>query len=191
MLQAIHQLFNHKGLRRFLLRLRLPLGLVVCCLLATQMKREWFYPGLAVGLLGALLQWWCFACLKKQKIIAMNGPYGFVRNPMYLARFLLVLGGFIMTGNPWLIGALTVLYWFYMVNRVGREEVTLSGIFGQDYQDYLKTVPRFLPSLKKHPQGTAAYWSWELFHRNNGERNALGVLLIFGAFWWYLFKYQH
>ncbi len=190
MLEAIHTLFNNKTLRKVLLRLRFPLGVVVCCLLVTQMQRAWFYPGLAVGCLGAFLQWWCFACLKKQKIIAMNGPYGFVRNPMYLARFLLVLGAFIMTGNPWLIAAITVLYIFYMVNRVGREEVTLAGIFGPEYQEYCRTVPRFFPSLKRHPQGQALYWSWELFHRNNGERNALGVILAFGAFWWYLFKHQ-
>lgn len=188
MLEAIHNLFNNPTLRRVLVKSRVPLALAACVGLALEMKQEWFYRGLAVGMLGAFLQWWCFACLKKQKILAMNGPYGFVRNPMYLARYLLVLGGFVMTGNPWLVGGMTILYVFYMVNRVGHEEKTLSGIFGPEYDAYCKVVPRFIPSLNNHPDGQGLYWSWELFRRNHGPVNAIGVLAAFAAFWWFLFK---
>ena len=188
MLKAIHRVFNNQKARRLLVKLRVPLGLVVFGLLATQMKPEWYYRGLAICLVGAFLQCWCFACLKKQRVLAVNGPYGFVRNPMYLARFLLLLGGVIMTANVWLTAGFTVLYYFYMVNRVAREEATLTGIFGDEYAAYCRDVPRFLPRLRQHPAGRLRYWSWELFHRNNGGRNAGGVVLILAACWWYVFR---
>lgn len=188
MFEAIHRAFNNKTARKIFLKLRVPLALAVLVLLATQMKQEWFYRGLVVALLGAFLQCWCFACLKKQRVLALNGPYGFVRNPMYLARFLLLLGGLIMTGNGWLIAGFAVLYYFYMVNRVAREEDTLKGIFGEDYQVYCRDVPRFLPRFRKHPDGRALYWSWELFHRNHAGRNAAGVILVLAACWWYVFR---
>lgn len=188
-MKTIHNLFNHPGLRKFLLMLRVPLALAALVGLATLMKRDWFYPGLAVSFVGACLQWWCFACLKKQKVLAFNGPYGFVRNPMYLARYLLVAGAVVMTGNFWILGTLTVIYYFYMVNRVSREEKTLAGIFGADYDNYCRDIPRFLPSFRKHPNGKAAYFSWSTFQGNHGLTNAIAVLVAYGAVWWYLFRY--
>jgi len=188
-MKTVHELFNHPGLRKFLLQLRVPLALIAGAVLATYMKKEWFYQGLAVSFVGACLQWWCFACLRKQKVLAFNGPYGFVRNPMYLGRYILLAGAILMTGNLWLLAGFSVLYLFYMVNRVGREEVTLSGIFGAEYDTYCKEIPRFIPTHRHHPAGKAAYFSWETFQKNHGLLNAIGVIAAYAACWIYVFKY--
>ena len=183
----INDLFNHPGIRSFLLRLRVPLSLAAGVVLATFMKPEWFWTGLAVSFVGACLQWWCFACLRKQKVLAFNGPYGFVRNPMYLGRYILLAGAILMTGNLWLLLGFSLLYYFYMVNRVSREEKTLAGIFGREYDEYLKEIPRFIPTFKHHPNGKAAYFSWETFQKNHGLINAIGVLAAYTACWFYVF----
>jgi protein-S-isoprenylcysteine O-methyltransferase Ste14 len=67
-----------------------PLTLIGAEWLACNIRLEWFWIGLAVSGLGELLQLWCFATFHKQQTLATNWLYKVVRNPMYLARFLLL-----------------------------------------------------------------------------------------------------
>jgi protein-S-isoprenylcysteine O-methyltransferase Ste14 len=190
MMEAIHRLFNDPTVRRALLKLRLVLGLAAVVGLAMLIKRgprEWFWPGMAVSALGAIAQWWCFACIMTAKELAANGPYAYVRNPMYLARFLLVFGLVMMTGNPWLMGVMAVLYYLYMVNRVRREEPKLATLFGAPYEAYCRAVPRFVPSPRRYPEGQSLFWSWTCFRRNHGPTNAVTVVVAYAALWWFVF----
>jgi hypothetical protein len=97
---------------------------------------------------------------------------------MYLARFILILGFVVLLGRPWLIALYAVVYYFYMVNRVGREEQKLVEVFGDAYADYARRVHRFLP-LSSDPGGRLLYGRLDLLLRNNGHWNVLGV----AAFW--------
>jgi protein-S-isoprenylcysteine O-methyltransferase Ste14 len=197
MMEAIHRVFNNAILRKVFLHLRLLLGLAALAGLALLVERspsEWFWPGLAVSAFGALMQWWCFSCIMTSKELAVNGPYSFVRNPMYLSRFFLVFGGVLMIGNWWvtwsLLAALVLFYHFYMVNRVKREERKLAGIFGAPYEEYCRAVPRFLPSFRKYRQGRPLFCSWTCFQRNNGLINMLATAAAYAGLWWYVFVYR-
>jgi phospholipid methyltransferase len=177
-LDLVHGAFNSRALRRLLLGLRAPLTFAIaaiCCYLA---KREWFWIGLLISAAGALLQLWCFSSIAKQEELAINGPYKFVRNPMYLARFILILGFVVITGNPWLIGLYVVFYYFYMVNRVKREEKKLIKVFGEPYLDYSRQVNRFLPTTC-YSGGRILYARMDLLVRNNGHWNVLGVVAFY------------
>ena len=131
MFKSIHKIFNHRESRKFLLLLRKPLALVIFVLVVMIADKSWFWPGLIISVIGGLCQLWCFSCINTSKTLALNGPYRLARNPMYLSRFLLILGVVMFTGNLWAIGIYTVLYYFYMVNRVKREERKLEKIFGE------------------------------------------------------------
>ena len=173
-LEPIHRLFNNKTARRALTRLRAPLailGAIAACMLA---KPEWFWLGLVISAIGALLQVWCFSAISKQRELAIHGPYKFVRNPMYLARFVLILGFVVVLGRPWLIPLYAVVYYFYAVNRVKREERKLTVVFGEPYADYMSRVHRFLP-VWSHPSGRLLYGRIDLLLHNNGHWNLLGV----------------
>jgi len=173
---SVNDFFNSRRVRKILLKCRLPLGLAVLGWVFYAMQPGLFWPGLAVSALGALGQLWCFACIRTQQRLAANGPYMFVRNPMYLARFLLILGVLLWTGNLWVIGAFTVLYYLYMYNRVRREEKKLRGIFGQPYEDYCRDVNRFLPTVTRRFHADALIRvDLESFRRNHGPFNALIV----------------
>ena len=52
---------------------------------------------------GEAIQLWCFASLDKGRTLAFNGPYALVRNPMYLGRYFILLGGLMLLGNAWLL----------------------------------------------------------------------------------------
>lgn len=182
-LREIHRLFNHPGIRNFLRKFRVPLALAAGILLILRIKPEWFLPGLAVSLLGELIQLWCFASLHKKKELAANGPYALVRNPMYLGRYFLILGALLLAGRPWLPVVYTVLYYFYMSNRVKREEETLRGIFGREYEEYCSEVSRFVPSLRPFRGNPVMTFRWELLLRNNGHWNFLAMAGFYLVAW--------
>ena len=188
-LQPLHSLFNNALLRRCAVAMRVPICLLAIALVCTQIKQPFFFYGLGVSLFGALAQLWCFACLNKNRILSANGPYSLVRNPMYLSRFFLILGGLIQTGNPLLIAVFCVIYYFYMVNRVEREEQKLLGLLGAPYAEYCRQVNRFLPAL--HPlKGTTLWYANRAYlYRNHGLRNIIAVILYYSVAWVYKFLY--
>jgi protein-S-isoprenylcysteine O-methyltransferase Ste14 len=182
-LDSIHRVFNSHALRWALVRLRVPLVIAAVALLAMRVRCEWLIPGIAVSFVGELLQLWCFASLKKQKVLAARGPYAVVRNPMYLARYLLVAGFVLMLGSWWVLLVFTALYYFYMFNRVRREEDLLAGVFGADYERYRAAVPRFVPTPRPFQGNTLWTWDWKLFADNHGHWNLLAALLLYAVVW--------
>jgi len=188
MFVAIDKLFNHPGLRKALVRVRVPLALLAAVATLAIIERRWLWAGLAVSLVGSGIQLWCFAALYKNVTLICQGPYAVVRNPMYLGRFFLLFGILMATGQVWLLVLFTVFYALYAVNRVKREEQTLAGIFGAEYATYCANVRRFLPGRPYH--GNPVWvWDWSYFRRNHGERSLVGSLLFWAvavtwSCWW-------
>jgi protein-S-isoprenylcysteine O-methyltransferase Ste14 len=182
LINGINAWFNHPGLRRFFVRMRTLLGvLALLAFLPLIPRSNWFWAGLAVSLAGAAAQAWCFACIMTSQELAVNGPYRFVRNPMYLARYVLILGVVLMLDPTrawrWLLpAAFTIIYLFFMHNRVRREERKLAPLFGEVYQRYLREVPRFAPSCRPFPEGRTRFWNPAAFTRNHGARNLAAVI---------------
>lgn len=80
----------------------------------------------------------------------MVGFYRHVRNPMYVGFFVGWLGLWVIFGRANL-GAIMVAF----VAVVGiaffvrfYEEPTLQKMFGADYQEYCKNVPRWIPRIR-------------------------------------------
>jgi len=187
MIKAIRSLFNHPGLRRTFVRLRVPLAIIAFACALSFFKPQWLLAGFAISMIGELIQLWSFASLDKNSDLAIRGPYAAVRNPMYLGRFVMLLGFVLLFGSAWAVLAYTIVYWFYMDTRVGREEALLRGVFGARYEDYCAKVSRFLPGTPL-PGQPLAYWSWALFRQNNAGRNLLGTLAAWAvvAAWMFL-----
>jgi protein-S-isoprenylcysteine O-methyltransferase Ste14 len=179
-LDAIHRLFNHPMLRKLLVRSRALLAVAVVVFILWQMNPDWLLPGFLVSMLGEAIQLWCFASLDKGRTLACNGPYALVRNPMYLGRYFILAGGVLLLDRPWLVGVFTVVYYFYMVNRVKREEEYLRGALGAPYERYLLTVNRFLPGMAL-PGNPVAFWDWKLLRQNHGPANLVGTLVFWVA----------
>jgi protein-S-isoprenylcysteine O-methyltransferase Ste14 len=171
-----HQIVGHAGPRKILMVLRIPLGIAAIALLALNADPDWLVPGLIVSALGALGQLWCFACIRPRKLVCVDGPYAFVRNPMYLARYVLIAGGVMVLGNPWLLAGCTVVYGAYAVTRVGREERRMQPIFNEEYVAYCKDVPRFLPQLRPRPGSRILHANRTWFDINHGTLNAVCVV---------------
>jgi len=180
MLASIRSLFNHPGVRRAYVRLRVPLAILAIVLLFPFLQRIWLLAGFAVSMFGELIQLWSFASLDKNSDLAIRGPYALVRNPMYLGRYFILLGFLILLGAWWVLVVYSVVYWFYMDTRVEREEAHLRPIFGPRYDEYCAKVRRFVPGAPLAGQ-PVAYWSWTLFRQNNALANLVGTLAVWAV----------
>lgn len=186
-IDSINELFNNPKLRSTLVAYRIPLTIIFILVLLFLMKPEYFWMGFIISMLGEAIQVWCFASINKNKELSTNGPYAIMRNPMYIGRYLLILGGIITTGS-WILAAFyTIIYYFYMVNRVKREEEVLVRIFGDNYKKYCKQVNRFVPTFRQVNWKDILYFKWNLFFKNHAHYNLIAVLVAYCVAYFFLF----
>lgn len=187
MISYINDLFNNRKIRKFLLKLRLPIALVLFLLFLPHTQPAWFFPGLVVSILGEILQVWCFSTIKTHKKLTVIGPYMFVRNPMYIGRFFLIFGILMMAANIWLLVVFTVIYWFYMTNRVKREERLLQELFGDDYLDFQRRVRPYLPTFSQFRPELLWSFDRESFAKNNAMINMAAVAAVYTVLYYFTF----
>lgn len=85
--------------------------------------------------------------IEPPKRLVVVGLYRYVRNSMYLGYFGIILGGFFIFGH-----LLLLLYFFTFVLLthvyvISIEEPELKKRFGNDYDQYLRLVPRWIPKI--------------------------------------------
>jgi protein-S-isoprenylcysteine O-methyltransferase Ste14 len=124
--------------------------------------------GLAIGAAlvaaGSALRAWAtlynrYAQGCERKSLATGGPYSWLRNPLYVANSLVLLGGFAASGLwAWLPAA---GLWFALVYTltIRHEERRLLEKYGSAYAAYCTNVPRWLPRRR----GDWPQVSWRRF----------------------------
>jgi protein-S-isoprenylcysteine O-methyltransferase Ste14 len=89
-----------------------------------------------------------------RKTLATGGPYSWLRNPLYVANSLVMLGGLTALGAwAWLAEA---VLWFVLVYQVTvlHEERRLGEKYGAAYHDYCARVGRWWPTARgEWPRG--------------------------------------
>jgi protein-S-isoprenylcysteine O-methyltransferase Ste14 len=102
------------------------------------------------------LLYWMFAALgasitpvaatRQNHQLVTNGPYRWIRHPLYTFGSLFFLSLTLVTGLWWMAALLAVgvavLVW-----RTGSEERNLMEQFGEDYHQYMRRTGRFLPRV--------------------------------------------
>jgi protein-S-isoprenylcysteine O-methyltransferase Ste14 len=77
--------------------------------------------------------------------LVVKGPYGYVRHPLYTGVILLILGWWLLLDYSFLlVSAVLFSLWLNFV-VAPFEEKELRAIFGEDYEQYSKAVPRIFP----------------------------------------------
>ena len=81
---------------------------------------------------------------RKESTLVTDGPYRWVRHPMYSIATLLFFGFTLLTAN-WFIGLTGIVTMSLLVIRTSTEEAKLIERFGDEYRKYMKDTGRFLP----------------------------------------------
>lgn len=120
---------------------------------------DWFrLVMVGVAALGVLFVLWGFRVLGKNwalslsgvrndTVLVTTGPYGVVRNPIYFGAFILLAALALMAANLLiLLPTLALLAGLY--TQIDEEEAMLIERFGDEYREYMKRTPRFIPKLR-------------------------------------------
>ena len=117
------------------------------------------FLAIPLWLIGGLIVLWCFwdftfkghgtpLPADPPKELVITGPYHYVRNPIYVGVILIFLGHFLWFGY-WALLIYTVFAFIGVHSFVVLyEEPTLKKKFGAVYEDYLKSVPRWIPRFR-------------------------------------------
>jgi protein-S-isoprenylcysteine O-methyltransferase Ste14 len=81
-----------------------------------------------------------------------TGPFGYVRNPLYLGNLLLYFGIGVMSNAlfPWLVVTAIILFFVQYYLIVTLEEEYLEKTFRSAFEEYSRQVRRFLPGFRKY-----------------------------------------
>jgi protein-S-isoprenylcysteine O-methyltransferase Ste14 len=83
---------------------------------------------------------------QRRHTLATAGPYARIRHPQYVA-FVLILLGFLLQW-PTLLTLVMFPVLLVMYARLATtEESEMATQFGDDYQEYAKRTPRFIPRM--------------------------------------------
>jgi protein-S-isoprenylcysteine O-methyltransferase Ste14 len=133
-----------------------PIPFLILLLIVGRPTWTWVFVGLGMLILGELIRIYSvgYAGLETRATadvgaprLVTAGPYGHVRNPLYVGNILMYTGIGVMGGIWWLpvLGLLWFGFQYYMI--VAREQGYLRQAFGAEYQTYCENVPSFIPRI--------------------------------------------
>lgn len=116
----------------------------------------WRLSGIGAMALGALIYFRCLwdftwtgrgtpTPIDATRALVATGLYRWVRNPMYIGVGLVILGQAILFQSLALLGYALLAFVVWHLVVLLYEEPSLKARFGASYEDYLRTVPRWIP----------------------------------------------
>jgi protein-S-isoprenylcysteine O-methyltransferase Ste14 len=189
--------------RKFWMRWRVRLGYPVAILywvFATPTRHSIAY-GAIVAAFGLIVRAEAAGYLRKDRELAVTGPYARTRNPLYLGSAILA-AAFVVAGHSPAAGALVGTYFASFYIAVMRnEEEDLRARFGREFEEYAARVPLFFPrAYGGGEQKTAetrgaesnSGFSGAQYRRNREYRALIGTVAALGMVWlrmWLRAKY--
>jgi protein-S-isoprenylcysteine O-methyltransferase Ste14 len=176
-MSRIDSLSEASGINKIILRLRYH-----------EASRQWFavlfvllvswlgdtnasllYAGAAVAAVGELIRMWASGHVKKNRELATDGPYAYVRHPLYVGNILIVLGFSIASNLWWSYLLMACLLWFYYPPTIAYEDNKLQRIFGEQWVEWSKNIHALIPTFGSKSGSASSDWSFRQSLMKNGE----------------------
>lgn len=154
--------------------------------------------GFVIVVLGEFLRLWGVAIAGSEMrttgpvgatFLITTGPFAYVRNPLYLGNLVIYIGIGLMSNAlfPWLT-IIALAYFIFQYSLIVRlEEEHLFSAFGEEFQRYSSSVPRFFPTFTPYVGGSAVQPELDWLRGLQSERRTLQaivlLLVILGIRW--------
>ena len=119
----------------------------------------------------------------QEKELTTSGPYAYLRDPLYLGRFFLIIG-FCTMGWGYSLIILPVAFGIFFLNYLPRkykkEMAWLEELFGKEYTEYAGYARSLVPKLKPYPNAGKKNWTFDLFWHENREQY---FIMIVASIW--------
>lgn len=165
------------GVQRFLHDIRhrrdryrqfIGIAFVVLVTVAGHPTPGFFWAGAVLVSCGIAVRLWASGHIKKNKILATDGPYQYVRHPLYVGNILLGCG-FCLSSGLWWSGPMFIfILLIFYPQAIKREDDKLHHLFKEDWEIWREKTPALLVRLT----GTykpGGHWSFWQSLRQNGE----------------------
>jgi len=136
-----------------------------------------FFLGAPLVVVGEGIRIWSHGYLRKTRRLATDGPYAYVRNPLYVGNFMIGLGFLMMIWHRLLmlayVAGFSLLYWV----TIRGEEERLGFRFNGAYGDYTANVRRFIPRFTPYAGREGARF---VMHRVWAHGESVTIMAIIG-----------
>ncbi|MCW8831423.1 MAG: isoprenylcysteine carboxylmethyltransferase family protein [Gammaproteobacteria bacterium] len=135
------------------------------------------YIGAGIAAVGTLIRLWASGHVMKNKELATDGPYAFVRHPLYVGNILLLLGFSIASSLWWSYVLMVALLLFYYPPTIAYEDNKLKNFFGEPWEEWSKTTHALIPTWPKRKAGSSEGSSWSF--RKSLVQNGEPVIVVY------------
>jgi protein-S-isoprenylcysteine O-methyltransferase Ste14 len=184
--------------QRIARRIRVPLGFLTAIVFLIEVARRPPHPvaiawSLALVLPGLALRAAASGTVKKNRELAVTGPYAYTRNPLYLGSTL-IAAGFALALLSWPVALLLAVgFAAIYIPVIASEERFLRATF-PEFENYCRSVPRFIPRVtaaripRESGQATVSQpvtdaatggFSFALYLKHREYNSALGAALLY------------
>jgi protein-S-isoprenylcysteine O-methyltransferase Ste14 len=165
-------------------KLRVPSGFLIVIMFAvfSHPAAGSLAIGLPVSIVGLGLRAWAAGSLAKNRQLATDGPYAYVRNPLYIGTLLVAAGLAIASRSVGLGVLFAAVFLLVYLPVIQLEEQHLRSLF-PEYAAYAAEVPALCPRLTPFSQKNPNPFRVGLYLMNKEYQAGLGfiagMLLLF------------
>jgi protein-S-isoprenylcysteine O-methyltransferase Ste14 len=179
---GLQRFLNDVRYRRDRFRQFIGVSFVILVSLAGKPKEPLFFFGVAVVILGITARMWASGHIKKNKVLATDGPYAYVRHPLYVGNIALGLGFCIASGLWWSLPLFIVIIILFYPHAIRHEDEKLHRMFSDEWEQWRQRTRALIPRLTPFQPNQGADWSFIQSLRQNGEP----IIALFLLFWLYI-----
>jgi len=169
-------------IRAFFVRRRTFMGLLAAFALVAiaQPHPGLLYAGLGLMALAHALRVLCTGYLDKDEKLVTCGPFGWCRNPLYIANLMVVVAFTLMSGRLIVLPVMLLMWVLTHAPTVAAEEDFLRERFAGEFDSYCRQVPRWWP---RRPTGAnGGHFSWRRVIINGEHLNILSAWIVAAMF---------
>lgn len=115
------------------------------------------------------------------------GIFRWVRNPLYVGNFFIWMGFVVISGVLLFLPIAILIFGLEYTFIVAYEEGVLESIFGQEYLDYKKTTPRWIPRPPKQRETGPHDWGEAWKSEISTFMQYIALIVVFAIkqkVWW-------
>lgn len=173
----------------FELRGYTPIPFILLMLVFAQPTPFSLIAGFTVALCGELIRLWGVSVAGTETRttgrvggthLFIDGPFGYVRNPLYVGNMMMYVGVGIMA-NALMPYLAIFAFGFFLLQYtliVTKEEEYLHATFGDEYDRYMQAVSRFMPRLTRYSGEHSFRRRAELSRGLQSERRTLQAFAV-------------
>ena len=136
-----------------------------------------FWPGTIFIIFGIATRLWASGHINKNKALATDGPYGYVRHPLYVGNILLGIGFSLASGLWWSAPLFIAILIVFYPPAIKYEDAKLHRLFGEDWEKWQANTRALIPRFNSGG-GPAGEWSFTQSLKQNGEPIIALLLLL-------------